>query len=344
MVKFIKRAVIFSIACVFCVSCGTASKPDGSVIPNAGITVDASPDAGYNWALSIEYDFIWSAADGSILAQRDGVKYSVSPDFDLIPAPQEILDTEFAADGLTVFEEDGKFGFVDAHGNIAVDTIYELVLPFSDGLAAVCDGRQFWFVDTSGNTVLGPYEYLGAEVMTKNHAYMAFSEGLTAYYEINGEVWGYMNKQGEIVILAEYSRVRPFSEGLASVAFKAPAKGGAYIDAEGKIVFDIGGSDFKNGFALRYDGIVINRQGEDVFEIPPEYEPEAYYINEDEYFSNGLIVVYQKESSAPVKNRRVGVLSIAGDTVVRPEFDNARIVGDRFVAVQDGDLWGLIRI
>ncbi|MGB2698327.1 MAG: WG repeat-containing protein, partial [Candidatus Zixiibacteriota bacterium] len=64
----------------------------------------------------------------------------------------------------------------------------------------------------------------------------------------NGK-WGYINKQGEIIIKPQFDHTDDFSEGLAAVSINY--KWG-YIDKTGKIVIPLqfgGASSFREGLA-----------------------------------------------------------------------------------------------
>ncbi len=78
--------------------------------------------------------------------------------------------------------------------------------------------------------------------------------------------YGYVNKEGKLVIPMIYYGGRDFSEGLALILNKDLKKG--YIDKNNKIIISIvldDGVDFKNGLArvsYRGDYFSINKKGE----------------------------------------------------------------------------------
>lgn len=78
----------------------------------------------------------------------------------------------------------------------------------------------------------------------------ALAQDLTPKKNETTGKWGYVNKQGKIVIPYKYEIAAEFSEGLAAVAINT--KGG-YIDQTGKTVIPFkyeGMLQFHNGFAI----------------------------------------------------------------------------------------------
>jgi hypothetical protein len=82
-------------------------------------------------------------------------------------------------------DPDARLGFLSSNGDIVVPATWSFVLPFSDGLAAVCDGCVREAVD----------------------------EDLT----ITGGVWGFVGFEGDVVIAPQFSAASPFVDGRAAV-------------------------------------------------------------------------------------------------------------------------------
>ena len=77
---------------------------------------------------------------------------------------------------------------------------------FFEGLCAVCDGQRSYHMDLTGEEVfLGNFKYAGR-----------FSTGL-ATVSLDGVKWGYIDREGTMVIKPQYDGAYPFSEGLALV-------------------------------------------------------------------------------------------------------------------------------
>lgn len=179
------------------------------------------------------------------------------------------------SEGLSAFTDtDTKLsGFFDEEGKIAIPATYKAVSNFNNGLARVKNNATYFFITKENKPAFEKqFEFAGD-----------FSEGLCAVQQMGQ--WGFMNKQGEIVIdFKDYLGVREFSEGLA--AFKQQDGKVGYLNAKGEVQikpsFD-NGLSFKNGFAIiEQNGKMgfINTKGEIVIE--PKYTRAGNFVNPDE--------------------------------------------------------------
>jgi len=166
--------------------------------------------------------------------------------------------------GLVPREVDGKWGFADATGHMAIAPAWDQAQPFAEDLAVVRSGTKYGYADGRGRVVHGAYEWagrfsdgLGCVRVRGRYGYIDrsgrlvipaqfefaddFADGRARYKE-NGR-WGYIDTAGQIVIPAAYESplaragyeqpARPFAEGLAAVS-----QGGrwGYIDRDGRVV------------------------------------------------------------------------------------------------------------
>jgi len=167
------------------------------------------------------------------------------------------LAAQGAAPGLPVpFEQDGKWGYRDVRGGIAIPPRFELAKPFSrEGLAAVVDDQGWTYIDATGKLVIRPYVFdNGPDYFRENLARFTeagkfgffdrrgrvaipprfdfaapFSDGLAAVCEgckevpqgehraIQGGAWGFIDRSGALVIPARFEEVRSFLKGRARV-------------------------------------------------------------------------------------------------------------------------------
>ena len=178
-----------------------------------------------------------------------------------------------------------RYGYLDEHGEFAIEPVFSRADKFSDGLALVWRDGKPAYIDASGKVVIEVDRFI---------AFRPFSEGLAgvlAEVMKDGKTvrrWGYINRKGELVVSPRYKSVGKFSEGLAVVktGFNdpryvpegeeyEPAKWG-YIDKHGKVVIELQYSKalaFSEGLALvRKDGLYgyINLEGKMV--IQPQFE------------------------------------------------------------------------
>lgn len=87
--------------------------------------------------------------------------------------------------GLARFRDKGKIGFFDQKGKVIIDPKFDFALPFSDGLAAFCQGCK--------------------EQQEDEH------------HSVVGGKWGFIDTTGQIVIAPQYEKADPFEQGKAKV-------------------------------------------------------------------------------------------------------------------------------
>ncbi|MBS1995442.1 MAG: WG repeat-containing protein [Cyanobacteria bacterium SZAS LIN-2] len=125
--------------------------------------------------------------------------------------------------------KDGRWGFIDGTGQFVIANNYDYALSFSEGLAAVLVGRYWGFVNQRGEVVIEPiYEKV-----------LPFSNGL-ALVKLRDKV-GYLDNNGHLSIPAVFDSGRSFSEGLAEVGFLDNEKHElrlCYINTSGKVCID----------------------------------------------------------------------------------------------------------
>lgn len=161
---------------------------------------------------------------------------------------------------------DRKYGLMDQSGKLVLDGTYSGISPFSEGLAAVWNGRllrdRHGYIDTSGNVFL-PLQFTSAgnfkdrvamvkrrgrlrrhvsELIdhqgrtvfetTKTLEWAGFCEGLAgAYSEGN---WGMIDLAGQIVVAPQFDDVGPFRYGIAPVT---RGEWNGFIDRSGKFIW-----------------------------------------------------------------------------------------------------------
>jgi hypothetical protein len=144
-------------------------------------------------------------------------------------------------------QKDGKWGFIDRTGRIAIAAKFESAERFSEGLAAVAlDGRH-GYIDAKGEMLLAPHEKPAGTV------HRPFRDGLAAVRGEGGV--GFLDRSSKLVIPAKFSTAEDFSEGLAFACDRSLGCG--YIDRTGRGVLGpgfLGGMPFKSGIAAVWVG------------------------------------------------------------------------------------------
>jgi hypothetical protein len=156
-----------------------------------------------------------------------------------------------------------KWGYIDTTGKFIIQPKYDGAWPFAEGMAAVYsiaatkEGVQdpVGFIDLGGKMVIEPrFTYSGlpwcyhfreglAVIQVGDYSGMINQkgdflikpncsfigechEGLIVFQENLDKPFGYMDKQGKIVIKPQFHAAGYFSNGLASVSIKNPNSGG----------------------------------------------------------------------------------------------------------------------
>lgn len=190
----------------------------------------------YNGLAKVQDEYGWSFID------KNGVK--VVRDIRNLDLDNEPADF---SEGLARVKTCGRWGYADMTGNI-FGKYYECAENFTEGLAWIKhpnfddqfryhieslegrygsfkpEGPKCYFIDKKGAKVLGPYQGI-----------RSFSEGLAAV--MKNYKWGFIDKNGTVVIPFKYDRVGDFHEGLAAVDIEQnpnrPGGKWGYIDRNG---------------------------------------------------------------------------------------------------------------
>ena len=121
-----------------------------------------------------------------------------------------------------------RAGFIDREGNVVIPFEFDEAMPFSEGRAAVKRDGYWGFIDTAGEVVI---PFIIQPAYDDGHGWPIiprFSNGLVAvstgergtneYGEwVDNVHWGFMDREGNMAIPFQFTDVRNFSNGLASV-------------------------------------------------------------------------------------------------------------------------------
>lgn len=234
-----------------------------------------------------------------------------------------------------VWDERGRYGFVDASGRVRIRPQFDAALPFTEGLAAVRLGNQWGFIDPSGKVVV-PLNY---------YAVSSFSDGVAAVTIATGgttRLCGYIDHAGQFVIKPQQEfSCHDFSEGYAPVEIYDEQIGerlAGYVTKDGRAS---GGSlradPFFEGWALLVgaDGSsqYVSSRGASPISFNRDWVPNTFvdYYSPSGSFSEGLAEVCAKTSSWDFC-RRPGFVNTQGKVVfmlpegmrVEGEFKNGR--------------------
>lgn len=292
----------------------------------------------------------------------------------------------------------GVYQYIDRKGKTAIDTTFETATVFRDGLALVQDsGNSKWgFINKKGEYVIPP-EYIDATVFSEEIAFVTkynempeainnkgkvqfslpknietvqiFSEGLAPFsiLDENGDnIFGFINKNGEVKIKPNYKKVLNFSEGLCGVSNFDNEWG--FIDENGNLIINYKFNEtenFKNGKAIvttdnHEATAVINKKGEYI--IKPEkfdnlitdgnlflislYNKWGWADNEGKIVINpqyDVALPFNGNQITPVKkNDSYGYINKDGEYKINPQFEGAYPYNGGLALVRNSGKYGLI--
>jgi hypothetical protein len=116
------------------------------------------------------------------------------------------------SEGLSIFQDDNnKRGFINLSGNIVIPAQFKRAKRFSEGLAAVYNGKKWGFVDSRGKIKIS-FDFKSVQ---------RFSQKMAPAKDDSGE-WGYIDKSGDWIISPRFNRTFPFENGIAVVRVGNP--------------------------------------------------------------------------------------------------------------------------
>lgn len=244
------------------------------------------------------------------------------------------------SEGLAAAKASYRYGYIDEHGEWVIDPRFEDAQRFSDGLAAVRIDSRWGYIDRRGTVVINPM-FVSAHPFSEDRAFVrtaeydweyidksgvivrtsetpefdsnenaSFSEGV-ALYEARDGTYGFVDRDGNPVIPAQYASAQAFSEGKAAI--KISDRWG-YIDRGSKTVISpqfISAGSFGNKLApVRRDGNTwgyVDDRGNVV--IQETFE-------EARRFSDGVAAV--------MENGKWGFINRSGEHIIDAQFDDVR--------------------
>ncbi len=179
--------------------------------------------------------------------------------------PEGIVRAGMYGDGLLpVCSQSGQWRYLDCTSGQYVDGIYQMAAGYQDGVAAVKRDGVWTLIDATGAAVSdvvyddiklgsdGSWIHNDVMIASVGGVYGIYDEkgkpvegfscvdadvgmgGYIAYQDSTGK-WGYVNKNGEIVIEPCYAQAKSFSSGLAAVS---NGERWGFIDKKGNLVID----------------------------------------------------------------------------------------------------------
>lgn len=101
------------------------------------------------------------------VASQDGKYYLFDKDGEKITeSSYEDMDV-YLGEYIAYMDKDGKWGFIDDEGEVVIKPAYQDAKSFSNGLAAVYDGKKWGFINKDGDVVID-YQFRDADYFTED--------------------------------------------------------------------------------------------------------------------------------------------------------------------------------
>ncbi len=211
------------------------------------------------------------------------------------------------SEGLAPYTMDGKHGYVDRSGAVAIPAQFHEAGDFHDGVALIrTPTGDYGLIDRTGKFLIEP----------KFGRPFWFTEGLAAVL-VREKGYGYIDRSGRFVIEPQYNFAYNFSEGRARVQVKG--RGYGYIDKSNKLVIEPPAdyklsADFSSGVAP----VNVTGKGWGLIDLQGKFavEPQFFSIGK---FSEGLAPA----AVGDFNKHRWGYINNKGKIVVPAEYDRA---------------------
>lgn len=234
-----KQKVLFAVLALMVFSGAIAQNADQGnrhLFPVKGNGLYGYINAKGTIVIPMQYQWASEFSEGHAVAMKNNTYYCINLQ-GTERAAQINTDVKIEGefnDGMVLIRnrEDRKYGYMDTTGRIAISPQYDEAGPFSEGLAAVVYYGECFYIDKTGARAIRQVEWLGEKY---NIAYAGrFSEGLAAVQvEDNDLYYGYIDKNGKMLIDPVYYIAGEFREGMARVSM-SPSGGLGYIDHNGR--------------------------------------------------------------------------------------------------------------
>lgn len=121
------------------------------------------------------------------------------------------------SEGLALACIDGKCGYLDENGREVIDLKYDQAMSFLNGMAPVKNGEKWGVIDVKGREIVSPQFDDAKYCKVKGYAIVK-----------KGDLWGVINQKGKTVVDFKYNEITPYCDGKLYVE-KAYSYGGGDV-------------------------------------------------------------------------------------------------------------------
>ncbi|AFZ12464.1 protein of unknown function DUF187 [Crinalium epipsammum PCC 9333] len=246
-------------------------------------------------------------------SKRIGGNYTYINKSQQVAIQTKFDELEPFSEGMAQVKMGYKWGYIDKTGKLVSRLQFDQSQPFSEGFALVAIKQKYGYIDKKAKLITA-LQFDDAK---------SFSQGMAAVKIV--DKWGYINTTTKLVIQLQFNDAKSFLQGMAAV--KINDKWG-YIDKVGSIIIKPQFDDamqFSENLALIKMGNklgFIDQTGKIVIE-PQFYEADSF-----------------SEKLAAVKmGGKWGYINKSGNFIINPEFDFAKPFSEGIAVVNNGGEW-----
>lgn len=249
----------------------------------------------------------------------DGIRWGyINDKGDFIIKPDFSSAEDFQSNGLSKISQKGYMGVINGNGNFIINPKYDYIENFSEGIAIVNNKNGFYAFSETGKKIFQHKYYIGNFIQDR----AVFMEA----HDDDKWIYGYVNRQGKVVIAAKYAMANDFNNSRAIVKLINDTY--EIIDVDGNVI---------NTFPYAFVGNI----SEGLLPFKEEIDGKYGYINEAgdiviapqfstaEAFNNGVAVV---NTSTDFKNK-YGLIDKNGNFIIQPIYNEIKLLNENMVAV-----------
>lgn len=221
-------------------------------------------------------------------------------------------------------QKNGKAGFIDRTGHVAIPLKFDETRNFSDGLAPVRVGDDWGYVDKLGKVVITP-RFFQADPFQDGFAPVGVYHPGKKIIDSTIGYYNYVDKTGKLINLEHYYVAFRFSEGLACVLTNNGRH--VYIDATGREVFEFYTYEswIKNGRALFKTKGNMPESRTGFIDQQGKIAIAANFLGGNN-FSEGLACVYDDKGS--------GFIDTSGEVAIPFKYEDCGSFSDGMASVR----------
>ncbi len=233
-------------------------------------------------------------------------------------------------EGLAPAYYQGKWGYIDTHGNVIIPFQFDGAWHFRDGLAKVKLTDRFGWINKTGELIIS-FAYSCYPYYSNSN----FVEGLACIKNATTQKYGYIDMTGNVVIPCEYDDAKDFSNGLAAVEIET---GWGYINKSGNVVIPL---EYKDAYDFNDNNIGrikrVEWQDSELItckRLIDSYGNEISHPGDVEGYSEGMYLI--------CINDKYGYMDINYNIVIPCKYDYAEEFDKGFAHIYNKKLNGLL--